>query len=136
MGEDRREACSHRAALRRPGEKAVHYAGHLWSGQQAHADFGHFPRHGEADLAGGEGCVPQERGRVLPGECVDGPEVLHGVGSEVLPQKLDAGAEPSTPREVNSSHGQLATADDGCVQGVSFGALQHARLVFSGQQHG
>ena len=36
---------------------------------------------------------------------VGGPEVLHGVGSEVLPQKLDAGAEPSTPREVNSSHG-------------------------------
>ena len=38
MGEDRREACSHRAALRRPGEKAMHYAGHIWSGQQAHAD--------------------------------------------------------------------------------------------------
>ena len=136
MGEDRREVCSHRAALRRPGEKAVHNAGHLWSGQQAHADFGHFPRHGEADPAGGEGCVPQKRGRVLPGECVGGPEVLHGVGSEVLTQKLDAGAEPSTPREVNSSHGQLARADDGCVQGVYFGALQHARLVFSGQQHG
>ena len=65
-----------------------------------------------------------------------GLEVLHGVDSEVLPQKNDAEAKPSTPREVNSSHGQLAHADDGCVQGVSFGALQHARLVFSGQQHG
>ena len=53
------------------------------------------------------------------------------MGSEVLPQKLNAREEPATPGEVDFSHGQLARTDDrGCVQGVSIEALQHARLVF------
>ena len=83
-----------------------------------------------------EGRVPQERGRVFPGERMRGPEFLHGMGSEVLPQKLDAREEPATPGEVDTFDGQLARADDVCVQGVSIEAFQLARLFFSGQYHG
>lgn len=47
-----------------------------------------------------------------------GPEVLHGVGCAVLPQKLDARAEPAISGAIHSSHGQLVRPHDGRVQGI------------------